>query len=256
MILAPLWLALLLAGTASALLVLSAGERARAHSFIARARLAAAQPASQQPRAGTQRWWLWLVPPGAIVLAIALTAWVYGDAPPWLSLLGWSLGTGGAVLFWHVSARKRRQQAIAMAFPDLVAHLSLQLQAGATARQAFSSSLAVVQGPLNQELALLVADLALAPLDAGLMRFAERAADPQIWSFCQHVVQQQHSGMSLAGIFAAEERHTMAMQQQQGRERISRAGAGLSAVLVILLLNGAIMWTLPMALAFLRYLDH
>jgi Flp pilus assembly protein TadB len=252
---APVWIALLSAGLTSALLVLALAQSVRHRSFVARVRQAAAEPPRPAPTATSRQWLSWALPPALVVACIGGTAWIYDDPPPWGAMLFWTLVTLGGVALWQATARRRRQQAIAMAFPDLVAHLSLQMQAGATPLQAFSSSLAVVHGPLGLELAVLVADLKLAPLDAALLRFADRAADPEIWAFCQHVVQQQRSGMSLEAIFAAEERHTLAMQHQRGRERISRAGAGLSAVLVILLLNGAALWALPMVLEFLAYLD-
>lgn len=252
---ALLWAALLLGGAGSALLTFTLLSRRHAHSFIARTRLSAQRPQLLTPAAPAQGRHLWLLPPALMATCILLTAWIHGDPVPWLEGLLWSLGSAAAFGLWRMAEGRRRRQGIARAFPDLVAHLSLQLEAGATPLQAFSSSLAAVHGPLGDELAVLVADLKLAPLDAALLRFAGRTGDADVWAFSQHVAQQQRSGMSLHAICAAEERHTLAMQQQRGRERISRAGAGLAAVLVVLVLNSAAMWALPMALELIRFLE-
>ncbi|MDB4893916.1 MAG: secretion system protein [Firmicutes bacterium] len=157
-------------------------------------------------------------------------------APPviWLLPRGWL----NAVVW-------QRQQAITRAYGDLVSHLVLMLDAGASTQKAFSTSVPVVREPLRTELVQLVADLKLSPLPSALQRFAERAGHKEIKNFTDNLVLQQKVGISLADALRDEERHSRVLQQEAARQRIRAGAVTMAAVTAVLLANGLILLALP-----------
>lgn len=148
---------------------------------------------------------------------------------------------------WLKAMVWQRQQAITRAYGDLVSHLVLMLDAGASTQKAFSTAVPVVREPLRTELVQLVADLKLSPLPSALQRFAERAGHKEITTFTENLVLQQKVGISLADALRDEERHSRVLQQEAARQRIRAGAVTMAAVTAVLLANGLILLALPVA---------
>ncbi|MGE5672710.1 MAG: type II secretion system F family protein [Mycobacterium leprae] len=146
---------------------------------------------------------------------------------------------------WLMIMVSQKQRAVAQAYSDLISHLVLMLDAGASTQKAFSTAPAVVRGPLRSDLMELVADLKLSPLPAALERFAERTGNRDIKFFAENLVLQQKVGIGLAQTLRDEERHTRVLQQELARQRIRSGAITMAAVTALLLANGLIIMAIP-----------
>ncbi len=138
-----------------------------------------------------------------------------------------------------------RQGAMASAYPDLLAHLSLQVNAGASVLDALVSAPQAVSPPLRAELLTLAADLRVAPLPAGLERWAKRVQIPEARALAQTLIHQQQLGFPLAAALAREEAHCLSLIRQQARRRIQAHGAILAVVTAVLLFNTLVLYFIP-----------
>lgn len=152
----------------------------------------------------------------------------------------------------HVSAAIRRRllgwlrrRAMERAFPDLLAHLSLQAGAGAGVLEAFATAPLAVPEPLRSELVTLAADLQVAPLPPALARWAARVGIPAAAGLAETLTHQQRLGFPLAAALAREEAHCLSLLRQQARRRIQATAALLAAVTAVLLFNTLVLYFLP-----------
>lgn len=186
-------------------------------------------------------------------------AWLAGGGllislAPWL-LLGTEIRWGALMLYtllpplgagaWFWLRGRRREALLSRAYPDLLAHLVAQARAGAGTFQAFATAPPVLREPLRQEVEELIADMRIAPFPAALGRFAQRCGIPEVRAFAANAIYQQSLGIALREVLESEEAHILAMARQAMRQRIQRTSITMAAVTVILLLNGLLIYMLP-----------
>lgn len=185
----------------------------------------------------------WLAAGGAL---FALAPWLLlGAEIRWGAVALYTLlpPLGAGVWFWLRS--QRREALLSRAYPDLLAHLVAQARAGAGTFQAFATAPPVLREPLRQEVEELIADMRVAPFPAALQRFAERCGIPEVRAFAANAIHQQSLGIALRQVLESEEAHILALARQAMRQRIQRTSITMAAVTVILLINGLIIYMLP-----------
>ena len=198
------------------------------------------------------QWWL----AAAGLCATLLPPWVTGQPLPWLRLLLYPTLLWLLPPAWLGLQMARRRGRMTRCYPDLLAHLATQTEAGASTLQAFQTAPPVVREPLRLEVEALLADLRVAPLPAALRRFAARTGSSEIQSFAENVIYQQSRGIALRDVLADEEAHFLALARQQQRRRIQASSVTMAVVTVLLLLNGLIIYFTPVAYDLLDLLSR
>lgn len=176
---------------------------------------------------------------------LALPRLAVGLAPNWDLLIVFPPLAWLAPYLALQAALWQRHQALTRAYGDLVGHLVLMLDAGASSLQAFTTAPAVVREPLRTELRTLVADLKIAPLPSAVSRFAARTGHTDIQFFAENLILQQKVGIGLGDALKQEERHSRNLYQESIRQRIKSGSLTMAAVTAILLANAVMMLAIP-----------
>lgn len=198
-----------------------------------------------RPRSNRSGRTQWILPAGGALLG-SLPWLLFGRTPDMWAMVLYPPLFWLAPLAWGWLQQRRRRALLERSYPDLLAHLATQTRAGASTLQAFATAPPVLRGPLRDEVEELLADLRIAPFPAALQRFADRCRSPEIRAFTAHVIYQQSLGISLPEVLASEEAHALAMARQTMRQRIQRSAITMAAVTVILLVNGLLIYMLPL----------
>lgn len=211
-------------------------------------------PAAAVGAPAHHRWRLYLAVAG---LFLAALPWLLANRPvAWQAAIGYPLVLGALPGLWGRLQARRRLALLALQFPDLLAHLGAQTQAGAGTLQAFATAPQVLPQPLCIEVEELLADLSVSPFPAALQRFADRCAIPEVRDFVGQVIFQQSLGIGLTEVLADQEAHALAMTRQLRRQRIQRAAVAMAAVTVVLLINGLFIYLLPLVDDLYRLADQ
>jgi Flp pilus assembly protein TadB len=191
--------------------------------------------------------------------ALAVAAWrplLSGAPVPWFQLVAYPALAWALPACWLLLESRRTLRSLGRCFPDLLAHLVIQAEAGSSTLQALQTAPPVLREPLRGEVERLLTDLHVSPFPAALRRFAERTKRPEISRFAESLIYQQSRGISLRQILAEEETHMLAMARQDLRRRIQAGAVAMAAVTAILLLNALFVYLTPFAYEWLRLLSR
>lgn len=191
-------------------------------------------------------------------LGIGLLApWARGKSPGWA--LGFFLAGGAwAALPLLVGVMLDNWRArIVRTFPGMVQTLSLLAGTGLTTIQAFRAAIPCIREPLRSEVKTLVAELSssLVPEDA-LERFANRTGVPEIRAFTRMIAQERKAGIRLGEILAKQATFARRLRVQLIRKKTSLQPYLLTLTVGLLFLNLFIIYMIPRAVDFLRFLDQ
>lgn len=153
-----------------------------------------------------------------------------------------------------VDSRKARMVG---AFPGMVQTLSLLAGTGLTTMQAFRTAVPCIREPLRTEVRLLVAEMgsSLVPEDA-LERFAARTGVPEVRAFTRMIAQERKAGIRLAEILVKQAAFARRLRVQLVRKRTSFQPYLLTLTVGLLFLNLFLIYMVPRAVDFLRFLDQ
>ncbi len=143
------------------------------------------------------------------------------------------------------------------AFPGMVQTLSLLAGTGLTTIQAFRAAIPCIREPLRSEVRLLVAEMGstLVPEDA-LERFAARTGVPEVRAFTRMIAQERKAGIRLAEILVKQAAFARRLRVQLVRKRTSLQPYLLTLTVGLLFLNLFVIYMVPKAVDFLRFLDQ
>jgi tight adherence protein C len=231
--------ALLLSGRAWGLSPLS-----RAASLAGRARSRLPIRATALPPGLATRNWLSLkLASAAIALLLALPF----AAATWSRLalaLTACAAAAGFVLpdVWLARQRRRRDEAVLRALPDMLDLLRVTVEAGLAPARGLGVVAAEFRGPLAMEWGRVAAEVALGvPQEEALAGLRRRLPDEETASFVETLSRSRRHGVPLGTALAGQATRARHRRRQQLRERAARAGPKIQLAVALLMVPSVLL---------------
>jgi len=159
-----------------------------------------------------------------IVVGLGVGAVFAGPSGALLFAVPWG-AAGFAVPGLIVSARtRRRREEIRAQLPDALDLLAVSVEAGLAFDGGVAKLIEHMEGPLPEELSLTLNEMRIGQTrhDA-LKHLAERAAAPEVATFCRAIIQADQLGISLGRILKVQAADTRLRRQAAAEERAMKA---------------------------------
>jgi tight adherence protein C len=232
-------LALLLSGRASRLSALSSG-----FSLARRARLRLPLAGSARPPGLAARNWLSLKLAGAAVALLLTLPFAAASRSRFTLVLAACAGAAGFVLpdVWLARQRRRRDEAVLRALPDMLDLLRVTVEAGLAPARGLGVVAAEFRGPLAVEWGRVAAEVALGvPQEQALDGLRLRLPDEETASFVEALSRSRRHGVPLGTALAGQATRARHRRRQQLRERAARAGPKIQLAVALLMVPSVLL---------------
>ena len=235
----PVGLALLLSGRAW-----RPAPFPSAVSFARRARRRIPIGASAPPPGLARRnWWSVKLASAAVAVLLSLPFAVATRSRLALVLAAGVAAAGFALPdVWLGRQRRRRDEAVLRALPDMLDLLRVTVEAGLAPARGLGVVAAEFRGPLAVEWGRVAAEVALGvPQEEALAGLRHRLPDEETASFVETLSRSRRHGVPLGTALAGQATRARHRRRQQLRERAARAGPKIQLAVALLMVPSVLL---------------